>query len=118
MKLLHKNLYSNNIIVMYTVILAGWWGTRLQPLSTQENPKQFLPLTNNNSLLQNSVERILHIDPKPENIAISTTLAYQDKSLQQLHSYWVDTIISEPERRNTAPAIAYIIKYLEEKKRS
>ena len=88
----------------------------MQPLSTEENPKQFLPLTNNKSLLQNSVERILHIDPKPENIAISTTLAYQDKSLQQLQEYGVDTIISEPERRNTGPAIAYTIKYLEEKK--
>jgi mannose-1-phosphate guanylyltransferase / mannose-6-phosphate isomerase len=100
---------------MYSVILAGWWGTRLYPLSTEENPKQFIAITDDKSLLQNTVERVLHFSDAA-HIGISTTRAYKDKTLEQLKIYGVDTIISEPERRNTAPAIAYIIRYLEHKK--
>lgn len=99
---------------MYSIILAWGWWTRLQPLSTEEKPKQFLPLINEKSLLQNTVERILQIDPDPQHIFISTWNDYREQSLKQLAGYKVDRLITEPERRNTGPAIAYIIKYLED----
>jgi mannose-1-phosphate guanylyltransferase len=73
-----------------------------------------LTLINQNSLLQNTVERILQIDSDPQHIFISTGTQYREQSLDQLANYHVDKIITEPERRNTAPAIAYIIKYLED----
>jgi len=102
---------------MYSIILAWGWWTRLQPLSTEEKPKQFLPLINEKTLLQNTVERILQIDKDPQHIFISIGTAHRDESLKQLESYNVDKMITEPERRNTASAIAYIIKYLEDKEK-
>gem|GEM_PF-6245014 len=72
-------------------------------------------MINEKTLIQNTVERILQIDDDAEHIFISTGTNYRDISLGQLKDYHVDKIITEPERRNTAPAIAYIIKYLEDK---
>ena len=43
---------------MYAVILAGGGGTRLHPLSTPERPKPFLPLVDDRSLLQHTVDRL------------------------------------------------------------
>ena len=40
------------------VILAGGSGTRLWPLSTPSFPKQFLPLPNGRSLIQESLARV------------------------------------------------------------
>jgi len=74
-------------------------------------------LINEKTLLQNTVERILQIDSDPQHIFISTGTNYGDESLKQLASYKVDKLITEPERRNTAPAIAYIIKYLEDQEK-
>lgn len=42
---------------MITVIIAGGSGTRLWPLSTSDNPKQLLSLTNEKSMVQNTYER-------------------------------------------------------------
>ena len=41
------------------IILAGGFGERLWPASRPDNPKQFLSLGNNISLLQNSILRAL-----------------------------------------------------------
>ena len=40
------------------VILAGGSGTRLWPLSTPSFPKQFLPLPNGRSMMQESLARV------------------------------------------------------------
>ncbi len=39
------------------LILAGGAGTRLRPLSSDENPKQFLRIFDGRSLLQKTYER-------------------------------------------------------------
>ncbi len=43
------------------VILCGGSGTRLWPLSRKSFPKQFVPLIDNKSLLQLTLERVGHI---------------------------------------------------------
>ena len=43
---------------MYVVILAGGGGTRLWPVSRPERPKPYLPLVDDESLLQRTVQRI------------------------------------------------------------
>ena len=99
---------------MYSIILAWWTWTRLRPLSTDELPKQFLPIYDEKTLIQNTTERLLEIDKKSENIFVSTNGKYEKKVIEQLEKYWITNLIVEPAKRNTAPAIAFIVKYLED----
>lgn len=87
------------------VILAGGTGTRLRPLSSDENPKQFLKLFAGESLLQKTWARLAHILPAG-SIFVSTNVRYAQKCLEQLPSLPPDNVLAEPAQRNTAPAIA------------
>ncbi len=88
------------------VVMAGGSGTRLWPLSRQDFPKQFLALTNDNTMLQSTLARLEGL-PCDEAIVICGedqrfTVAEQLHQIDANHS----GIILEPEGRNTAPAIA------------
>ena len=87
------------------VILAGGAGTRLWPLSSDAKPKQFLRLFDGESLLQKTWKRVVKLLP-PESIYISTNERYRDLCLADLADLRADNIVTEPARRNTAPAIA------------
>lgn len=87
------------------VILAGGAGTRLRPLSSDENPKQFLNLFDGESLLQRSWQRLTTV-VEPEAIFVSTNVAYAARCREQLPDLRDDNILAEPARKNTAPAIA------------
>ena len=65
------------------VILAGGAGTRLRPLSSDENPKQFLKLFDGRSLLQLTFARAMRLLP-PESIYVSTNEQYADKCREHL----------------------------------
>ena len=64
--------------MLYALILAGGKGTRLYPLSREDNPKQFLKVINEKSFLRNTVDRILKFIPK-ENIYFFTNERYLEK---------------------------------------
>jgi len=87
------------------VILAGGAGTRLRPLSSDENPKQFLKLFDGKSLLQETWTRLSRLLPA-EAIYVSTNEQYAQKCLDQLPGLKRENVITEPARRNTGPAIA------------
>lgn len=87
------------------VILAGGAGTRLRPLSSDENPKQFLRLFDGESLMQRTWKRLTRVVPA-EAIFVSTHEQYRTKSLHELPGLRPKNVIAEPARRNTAPAIA------------
>ncbi|MFN2442812.1 MAG: mannose-1-phosphate guanylyltransferase [Thermoanaerobaculia bacterium] len=87
------------------ILMAGGAGTRLWPLSTEENPKQFLELFAGSSLLQlawNRMRKFL----SPSRIFVSTNERYRAKVSSQLREIPEENILVEPARRNTAPAIA------------
>ena len=44
--------------MLLPIIMAGGSGTRLWPLSRQLNPKQFLPLTGGQTMLQETIARL------------------------------------------------------------
>ena len=91
---------------LYCLIMAGGVGSRFWPLSTEDNPKQFLDfLGTGQSLLQMTFDRFLNTIPK-ENIFILTNEAYKLKVVDQLN---IDEgqVICEPQRKNTAPCIAF-----------
>ncbi len=103
---------------MKIVILAGGKGTRLWPISRESFPKQFLKLGDEKTLLQQTVERFLSF-AKPEDIFLVTNRDYYflvKAQVKTLHPLLAEQILIEPMQKNTGPAIAYAIKYLEEKK--
>jgi mannose-1-phosphate guanylyltransferase/mannose-6-phosphate isomerase len=87
------------------VILSGGSGKRLWPLSRAYYPKQFLKLTNNKTLFQNTITRL------PKNISSPLIICNEEhrfivaEQLRQINST-NNGIILEPEGKNTAPAIA------------
>jgi mannose-1-phosphate guanylyltransferase len=82
------------------LILAGGAGTRLRPLSSDENPKQFLRIFDGCSLLQKTYARVNRL---VSSVYISTNDQYAGKCAEQLGEV---NILTEPARRNNAPAIA------------
>ena len=91
----------------YSLIMAGGIGSRFWPMSTPERPKQFLDVLGiGKSLLQMTYERLLHVSPV-ENIYILTNTDYKEMVLEQLPDLTPDQVLCEPQRKNTAPCIAY-----------
>lgn len=87
---------------MKEVILAAGHGSRLWPASTQEVPKQFQPLINGRSLLQNTYES--HLQSADEHDIYVLTLGGMEQIVaQQLPSMPERNILAVPERRNTLP---------------
>ena len=87
------------------LILAGGAGTRLRPLSSDDNPKQFLRIFDGVSLLEKTVDRVAPLVAS-ESIYISTNEQYATKCALYLPRLPKVNIVTEPARRNTAPAIA------------
>lgn len=92
---------------MIPVILSGGSGTRLWPLSRAKKPKQFLPLLNDKSMLQNTLLRLKGLP----DLAAPMVICNEDhrfmvaEQLREVSTQQAD-IILEPVGRNTAPAIA------------
>ncbi len=91
------------------IVLAGGSGTRLWPLSRATMPKQLLALNGKESLLQDTMRRLL---PMVESRHV-TTVTHSDHRFEvagQLHAIdtgLADNVLAEPIGRNTLPAIAW-----------
>ena len=91
----------------FVIIMAGGVGTRFWPFSRTNFPKQFHDvLGTGKTLLQQTVERFHGVCPV-ENIYIVTSLEYKDIVKEQVPFLNDEQILLEPNRRNTAPCIAY-----------
>ncbi len=89
----------------YAILMAGGVGSRFWPVSTTENPKQFLDILGvGESLIQTTFKRLSKFIPK-ENILILTHKMYKEKVQKHLPMVKEDQIVLEPEKRNTAPSI-------------
>ena len=101
---------------MKLIILAGGSGTRLFPLSRTCYPKQFLRITGQKSLLQQTVERFSGL-VFPEDIIVVTNKDYIFHVQRDLNEIGAEAahIITEPVAKNTAPAIALAIAYCKDK---
>jgi len=102
---------------VYGLILAGGSGTRLWPRSREEMPKQFLALRGNNTLVQDTVLRMLCALPAEQIYTVAgsawkSLLSYQAREIAAVPD---DFIIEEPAARNTAPAIILGCEFLRQK---
>jgi len=88
------------------IIMSGGSGSRLWPLSRASHPKQFLSLASNNTLLQETINRL----DKNECLAPLVICNEEHRFIvaEQLRSNNTGSsgIILEPMGKNTAPAIA------------
>ncbi len=100
----------------YVVILAGGSGTRFWPQSRQAHPKQFLDITGNGSLLQETIRRFKS-KVSGRNILIVTNKAYKKTIAAQVKDFKVpnENILLEPEGKNTAPAICWAASFIQKR---
>jgi mannose-1-phosphate guanylyltransferase/mannose-6-phosphate isomerase len=95
---------------MKVIILVGGAGERLFPLSTPENPKQFIVFPGQEcSLFQMAYRRARKLAEK-KDVVIVTNGSFKEKILSQIKQIELPhekSILLEPERRNTLPAILY-----------
>lgn len=94
---------ANNII---PVIMCGGSGTRLWPLSRAQFPKQFLPLVNDTSMLQDTLDRLPSRHQAPVFICNEDHRFLVAEQVKQQTNNTKATILLEPKGRNTAPAVA------------
>lgn len=87
---------------MRVLLLAGGGGTRLWPLSTEDRPKQFLPLLSEKSLLRETYERVLPLSP---DVFVATSAKHAPLVRRELPEVPDARILPEPVRRNSGPAI-------------
>ncbi|MDP2812709.1 MAG: sugar phosphate nucleotidyltransferase [bacterium] len=89
--------------MFYPVILSGGLGTRLWPISSKNNPKQFKALLGQKTLLQTTYDRVLAGFAKEQIFVVTTTnLVHSVKEQIKIEQ---NNIIVEPQAKGTALAV-------------
>jgi len=92
---------------LYPVIMCGGSGTRLWPASRPSRPKQFIPLSGNRSLFQETVLRVLPLVEGGGKIIVVGGMVHRALIVEQLEAVGATAqILLEPEGRDSAPAMA------------
>src|SRR6266852_3025002 len=88
----------------YPVVLAGGRGTRFWPLSRKKRAKQLLALDGKQTMIQQTVSRLLPLAPA-KKFWVITNDDLRPAILKQLPKLPKAQVLPEPVGRNTAPAI-------------
>ncbi|HSJ04737.1 MAG TPA: mannose-1-phosphate guanylyltransferase [Verrucomicrobium sp.] len=102
---------ASNASKTYALILAGGSGQRFWPVSRDRLPKQLLRLFDDRTLLEHTIARLEGIVPL-ENTLILTNHQQVEGVREALPNFPAENIIAEPEKRDTAPAIALAIGWV------
>ncbi|MBM3294228.1 MAG: hypothetical protein FJY82_06840 [Candidatus Aminicenantes bacterium] len=89
---------------LHAVIMAGGVGTRFWPLSRRKRPKQFLPITSERTMFEETAARLHPLVPP---VRIHTVAdAFQSRTIRRL-APWLpaENVIVEPRGKNTAPSL-------------
>lgn len=96
------------------LIIAGGIGERLWPLSRENKPKQFLNIIEDQSLIEQTINRALKITTE-DNIFIVTGKRYEEAFAKYIPSFKKENIIYEPLGRDTTAAIALGVSVIKER---
>lgn len=98
----------NKNFKLFVIVLAGGGGTRLWPVSRRNTPKQMLPFIGQQTLLQTTMKRVRGIVPE-SRIFIVTNIRHKKDIEKQMPRFPKKNILFEPEKRDTAAAIAFAV---------
>ena len=73
---------------LYALVLSGGAGTRLWPLSRQGKPKQFLELTGNRTMLQDTVDRVAELIPSERIFVVALRDIRAGEELLYEYNLW------------------------------
>jgi mannose-1-phosphate guanylyltransferase len=93
-----------NFMNIKIVIMAGGKGERFWPKSRLKTPKQLLPITNNKSMLRNTIERVLPLVSKKDIIIVASNDIIVS-TYREAKGLVPKNLIFEPMGRNTAACI-------------
>lgn len=96
---------SNRIL---PVLLAGGNGSRLWPLSRTLMPKQFIRLTGEQTMLQQTLARTRGLRTKAPVVVCNNEHRFIVAEQAREAEFELESIMLEPFGRNTAPAIALV----------
>ena len=98
---------------MNVILLSGGSGKRLWPLSNDVRSKQFIKLFKNDDEYESMVQRVIRQLKESgfsDSITVATSASQRDVIINQLGDEI--SVVTEPERRDTFPAIALASSYL------
>jgi len=98
----------------YILIMAGGVGSRFWPRSRKNLPKQLLNIFGQQTMIQETVDRIRDLVP-PENILIITNKVQKALVEEQLPFIPKQNIVAEPVGRNTAPCVGLAAQIISKK---
>lgn len=87
------------------VIMAGGTGSKLWPLATESVPKQFVHISGEGTMLQNTFMRLMPMYPL-ENIFVVVLESMKEIVEEQLPLLKKENIVCEPFGKHTAPCLA------------
>ncbi|MFZ6047765.1 mannose-1-phosphate guanylyltransferase/mannose-6-phosphate isomerase [Pseudomonas sp. CR3202] len=91
---------------MIPVILSGGSGSRLWPLSRKQYPKQFLALTGEQTLFQQTLQRLNFEGMQPAVLVANQDHRFIVQEQLDAIGLQAQSMLLEPFGRNTAPAVA------------
>lgn len=92
--------------MLLPVIMAGGSGSRLWPLSRSLYPKQFISLTSESTMLQDTIARLEGLEHQSPLLICNEEHRFIVAEQLRTNNFSHGGIILEPAGRNTAPAIA------------
>ncbi|HKJ80935.1 MAG TPA: mannose-1-phosphate guanylyltransferase, partial [Ignavibacteriaceae bacterium] len=99
---------------IYAVIMAGGVGSRFWPRSTEKTPKQLLKIFGENTMIQDTVNRLKGL-VEAENVFVITNKIQRPEIINQLADVPDENIIEEPFGRNTAACIGLASVIIQQK---
>lgn len=89
----------------YAVIMAGGVGTRFWPRSRRRLPKQFLPISGRQTMLQETVRRLAGVVPLRRTLVVASA-PFAPLIREQLRRLPENNLLIEPAARGTAACLA------------